>query len=129
MATEESKNNARAEGEAMDDKSCKVCMACPYARSACPAGKMCACGCGCGWASGHRIFRVVLAILIALVIFWIGVKVGEFSTMFGDYGRMGGYGWHQSYPMMGDYGNGGGYGAGGYAAPAGAPASSSSAQQ
>jgi hypothetical protein len=40
-------------------------------------GKTCTCGCGCGWAHGHRAFRVVLAIVIALVVFWIGVKVGE----------------------------------------------------
>jgi hypothetical protein len=40
-------------------------------------GKTCTCGCGCGWARGHRAFRIILALVIALVVFWIGVKVGE----------------------------------------------------
>lgn len=61
-------------------------------------GKICSCGCGCGWASGHRLFRVVLGIVIALLIFWLGVKAGEFMTVFGR--GYGGYGMHRAYPMM-----------------------------
>ena len=71
------------------DKECKGKM--------CASGKTCSCGCGCGWASGHRVFRVVLGIVIALLIFWLGVKVGEFGTGFGGYG---GYSMHRAYPMM-----------------------------
>lgn len=43
----------------------------------CACSTPCVCGCGCGWAHGHRAFRVILGIVILLVIFWIGVKVGE----------------------------------------------------
>ncbi len=93
---EESKNNSQMDGE----KACKVCKECPCACGTCPAGRMCTCGCGCGWAHGHRIFRVVLAVAIVLVVFWIGVKVGEVRTMLDGYGYGGGYGWHHAYPMQ-----------------------------
>lgn len=57
-------------------------------------GKMCTCGCGCGWVSGHRMFRVLLGVIVVLVIFWLGVKVGEYKMImreYGDYGSRGGY--------------------------------------
>lgn len=101
---EESKNGSQMDG----DKACKICKTCPCACGTCPMGKTCACGygCGCGWAHGHHIFRVVLAIVIVLVVFWIGMKVGEVRTMLGEYGYGGGYGWHHAYPMQGYYQDG-----------------------
>lgn len=69
--------------------------------------KVCTCGCGCGWASGHRIFRVVLAIVILAVVFWAGVKVGEITTMLREYAGYGGYGWRHAYPIQ-VYSSGGG---------------------
>ena len=44
-------------------------------------GPMCMCGCGCGWPRGHRMFRVILGLIILALVFWVGVKVGEFKTM------------------------------------------------
>ena len=70
------------------------------------------CGCGCGgyghhWMGG-RILRVVIALLVALFIFWVGVKVGELRS------ELGGFGGHRGYYMMGGYGASS---AGGYAVP------------
>ncbi|MCL4403758.1 hypothetical protein M1432_00155 [Patescibacteria group bacterium] len=64
-------------------------------------------GCGYGYGFGYRRFiliRVVVAILIAIGIFWIGLRIGSFMG-FGGYGP--GYGMHYYgerggyYPMMG----------------------------
>ena len=57
----------------------------------------CSCGCGCGWAKGHRVFRVVLGIVILLLMFWIGVKVGEVKMILGE---SGGHGYRHANPMM-----------------------------
>jgi hypothetical protein len=85
---EESKNTSQING----DRMCggKMCAG---------AGTGCTCGCGCGWAGGHRLFRVILGIVILLVVFWVGVKVGEFKVLIGEIGR-GGYGNRYAYPMM-----------------------------
>jgi hypothetical protein len=83
---EEQRNNSSMGG----DKECKGKM--------CGSGNMCSCGCGCGWARGHRMFRVVLGIVIALLMFWIGVKVGEFKTILGESGYGGGM--HRGYPVQ-----------------------------
>jgi hypothetical protein len=57
---------------------------------------------------GHRLLRIVIGVLILLVVFWLGVKLGELRS---ELYRMGGFG-RRSYPgMMGGYG-GGGYGGG-----------------
>jgi hypothetical protein len=40
------------------------------------------------------LFRVILGVVVLLVMFWVGVKVGEFKTMIG-----GGYGGHHAYPV------------------------------
>ena len=87
-------------------------------------GKACACGCGCGWAHGHRAFRVVLAIVIALIVFWIGVKVGEVGSAL----RV-----HSSYGVRGGYSNiynpGGRMMPGGVAVPVNGTATSSAPAQ
>jgi hypothetical protein len=62
-------------------------------------------GCGCGWAHGHRAFRIILGIVIALVIFWIGVKVGEVKVALQVHSARefnGGYSntYNQGSPMM-----------------------------
>jgi hypothetical protein len=75
-----------------------------------PAGCSCKmCGCGCGHGR-HMILRWVLGLVILLIVFWVGVKVGEFKTSAWGYGmgyyggmhrgmmmRRGGY--PQMYPM------------------------------
>lgn len=100
-----SKNNNMTGG----DKTCKGCGkdgcggcrgGCQGCGKVCGGDRSCSCGCGCGWPSGHRLFRVVLWIVILLIVFWLGFKVGQFVTAFGGYGRAG-YGLHA---------HGGGYG-------------------
>lgn len=48
------------------------------------------------------MIRWFLGVAILVVVFWLGMKVGEFKTMFGGYGY--GYGMHSGYsrsmPMM-----------------------------
>ncbi len=72
------------------------------------------CGYGFGWGHCHRHWwvRVVVAVIIAFAIFWIGLRIGSFFG-FGGYGpgygmmRWGndwGYGYGHAYPMMGGYG-------------------------
>lgn len=79
---EESKNNTQEGAKGVVSGKTCVC------------GTPCACGCGCGWAHGHRAFRVILGIVILLVVFWIGVKVGEVKMALelnSGYGIQGGY--------------------------------------
>jgi hypothetical protein len=62
----------------------------------------CGCGCGCSWPRGHRAFRIILALVLLAIAFWVGVKMGELRAYLGyEYANWGGYG------MMG---NGYGYG-------------------
>ncbi len=78
--------------------------------------KMCPYGCGCGWSHGHRAFRIIIGIIILLVVFWVGVKVGEFRTIvreYNGYGSRGGY--SAGYRPMGRMMGGGGYGVPGQA--------------
>src|SRR5690242_3303014 len=48
-----------------------------------PAGCQCR---WCRWGVGHRwgigffLFRILLLFVIVLIVFWLGVKVGEFKT-------------------------------------------------
>jgi len=59
---------------------------------------MCECGCGCGWPHGHRMFRVILGLIILAIVFAIGVKVGEVKSRFeGGFGRRM---YYHSYPTM-----------------------------
>jgi hypothetical protein len=72
-------------------------------------GKTCPCGCGncgCGmvsggygmrgWGRGSGILAILIGIVVLLLVFWVGVHVGEFHNEFrgmmmrGSYG--GGYG-------------------------------------
>lgn len=46
-------------------------------KNAAVCGKGCSCGCCSDWMHGHRAFRIVFAVVILLIVFWIGVKVGE----------------------------------------------------
>ena len=82
---EEQKKNSQEGG----DKMCNGKM--------CTGGNTCMCGCGCGWVKGHRVFRIVLAVVILMVVFWIGVKVGEIKAIIGE-----SYGYRHAYPMMQD---------------------------
>jgi hypothetical protein len=89
---DEIKNNSQ---EGMKGGKCEMCGRAP----------MCGCGCGCGWAHGHRAFRIILRIIIALVIFWVGVKVGEVGValqLHSNGGFRGGYSntYNPGGPMM-----------------------------
>ena len=87
---EEIRNNGQ---EGMKGGRCETC------------GRMGMYGCGYGWARGHRAFRIILGIVIALIVFWIGVKVGEVGValrMHSNYGSRGGYSntYNVGGPMM-----------------------------
>ena len=70
-------------------------------------------GCMCMMCRGgkHGLLRWVVKIVILLVVFWFGVKVGEFKVLFGGgaghYGMMrGAYGTsYYGMPMMWGWGN------------------------
>lgn len=62
-------------------------------------GKVCDCGCGYGWPSGGRLFRIVIAAIVVLIVFWVGVKVGEFKVLFGDYDYGGYQHFYRGYNM------------------------------
>lgn len=63
--------------------------------------KKCVCGCDgngtcmCGWHHGHMLFRLLIGIIILILVFWFGVKLGELREIV-----RGGYGGGQYYPMM-----------------------------
>ncbi len=92
----------------------------------CSCSEGCTCSCGCGWQRGHRMFRVIIGLIILALVFWVGVKIGELKTLVMRSGW--GYGGYYGHTMMmgypGGYGGYGydGYGYGGNAAPAQAPA-------
>jgi hypothetical protein len=92
------------------------------------AGKPCMCGCGASLGypgfRRHRVIRIVIALVIAIIIFWVGVKVGEFKTVFESHFR-GGYGSHQM--MRGGYYGGGHMMMPGQAVPVSGTATSSAA--
>jgi hypothetical protein len=73
-------------------------------KTTCACGAGCTCGCGCGCVSTWRIVKWIVGIIILCIVFFLGVKAGEFrvelrSMMYGGY-----YG----HPMMmGQQGGGG----------------------
>ncbi|HUZ92695.1 MAG TPA: hypothetical protein VNG29_01720 [Candidatus Paceibacterota bacterium] len=80
----------------------------------CRMGNWCGHGYGChGGSWGFRLFRILIALFIAGVVFWVGVRVGEFCSRFGGFDGRGGYGY--SMMMRGGYGgyDNYGYGSGG----------------
>jgi len=54
----------------------------------------------CGEHYGHTLLRWFLGLVIILLAFLLGVKIGEYKQVYE--GGQGGYGWHGR--MMGDYG-------------------------
>lgn len=71
-------------------------------------GEKCMWCSGHGWHSGkYWVLRWIILIIILLVVFSLGVKVGYFKAILGGYGKYGGYGYYE-HPMMGGYY--GGYG-------------------
>ncbi len=50
-------------------------------------------GCNCGMCQMHRNFflRWILGLIILAMVFWVGVKIGEFKAGYFEY---------QNYPMM-----------------------------
>jgi hypothetical protein len=76
--------------------------------------KVCACGGSCGGNCGgmqmhgchggrHHLVKVILKLVILIIIFWCGFKLGEMTGFIrGEYGRgvMGG-----GFGMMHSYGN------------------------
>jgi hypothetical protein len=64
-------------------------------------------GHGCGHWHGFIILRVLLAIIVVVAAFWMGVKLGQLQSAYYNAGYNGGYGSHRmmrGYPMMGAYG-------------------------
>ena len=59
-----------------------------------------------GSCDGHRymLLRIVLGLVIVFVVFWAGIRLGQFSVLIGD-GYYSGYGSH----MMRGWGGYGGY--------------------
>ncbi len=99
-------NNKTNQSQAGINEGCKCWM----------HGGTCCCGYGCGygfgwgWHGAHHIgfmiLRCLLAIVILVAVFWLGVKIGELK---GAYGYGGGYPFgmhgHGQYGVM----IGGGY--------------------
>ena len=88
----------------MEGNNQNVCDVCGSGNGRC--GK---CGHYCGFG-GRHILRWILGIIIITWVFSLGMKFGEFKSVFG--GEYGGYGYNrmmrvQSMPMM--YGAGGVY--------------------
>ena len=55
----------------------------------CKAQKMCGrcCGGHCCGGGRHMLLRWLLGLLILVIVFWLGLKIGEFKGAFGgDYG-------------------------------------------
>ncbi len=91
-------------------------------KTTCACSADCVCSCGCGWAKGHLLFRVIIGLIILALVFWAGVKVGEFKTIVARdmWGYGGGYG-HSMMFYRGGYDSG--YGGGASVVPAGGSAS------
>lgn len=95
--------------EEQKDKKVCDCHGCK-----CAAGGANGCGCGCGhWHGRHGFFilRIVIAIIVVVAAFWIGMRLGELRAAYygAGYGRghqmMGGYyGRAGGAPMMPYYG-------------------------
>jgi len=83
-------------------------------------GERCLCGCdgsgmgcACGWHHGHTLFRLLIGVILLILVFWFGVKLGELresirgyrgynGTNYGSYG-------YRPMPMM-NYSSGSGTG-------------------
>ncbi len=96
---EEKKEKKEAKGmkETMKGGVCQTC-------GTCACGEGCVCSCGCGWPRGHRVFRVILGLIVLCIVFFVGVKAGEIREAlgWGDAGY-GAYGYHMRIggaPMM-----------------------------
>ena len=64
-------------------------------------GGMCGGGMCSGWKfRGHRVIRVLLALIILVVVFTMGFKLGELKGMFSSYGQ-GGMRGGRSFMMRG----------------------------
>ncbi|HVM77166.1 MAG TPA: hypothetical protein VMU07_03385 [Candidatus Paceibacterota bacterium] len=69
-------------------------------------GQQCVCGCdgsgmgcACGWHHGHSIFRILLGVILLVIVFWFGVRLGELrAEIRGGYGYNAYYG-YGDYPM------------------------------
>jgi hypothetical protein len=80
--------------ENMDKKECGCGM------GGCGMGHMGGCGC---YGGKHHLLRVVLKILIVILIFWCGFRLGELTgTIRGEYGRI--EMMHGERGSFGDYG-------------------------
>ena len=55
---------------------------------ACKGQKMCGrcCGGHCCGGGRHLLLRWLLGLLILVIVFWLGLKIGEFKGVFGGYG-------------------------------------------
>ena len=60
---------------------------------------------GC-WGGMHRRgpWSIVIRIIILIIVFWIGMQVGEHRTLRGGYMMRGGFGGGRGGYMMGGYG-------------------------
>lgn len=58
-------------------------------------------GCACGWHHGHTLFRILIGVILLVIVFWFGVKLGELREIvrggFGD--GYGSYGYQYGMPM------------------------------
>lgn len=88
-------------------------------KMACTCSAGCHCGCAGCTGCGRRVIGWVIGIIILAIVFFIGMKAGEFrNTLRNSYGD-----YYHGYPMMQYHG---GYGGGGGAAPAATGTTSSS---
>jgi hypothetical protein len=96
--------------EEMKDK--KVCD-CAGGKCACAGANGCGCGCGHGcWYGRHRFFilRIVLAVIVVVAAFWIGMRLGELKAAYNSasFGGRGSSRMMQYPPVGGYYGRAGG---------------------
>jgi hypothetical protein len=90
----------------MDEKNGKIVKI--SGKTTCACGDGCNCGCGYnGAARGRSLIWWILGIIVILIVFLIGVKVGEFRVELRNAMSAGGYG--REYPMIpaGGYNPGG----------------------
>jgi hypothetical protein len=59
-------------------------------------------GCACGAHGGTRmLFRLLLVIIILILVFWFGVRLGELRESIRGYGGYGSYGYAPMRMMQG----------------------------
>ena len=78
-----------------EERKGSVCPICPGPKSALD------CGCGYGHMHIHRHFwlRLILALIVAVIVFYVGVKVGEMKNLVSGHGI--GYHRNSGYMMQG----------------------------